>query len=116
MRVEKCCEMFIHFAGKAFTKRKGSTLPVIKHFVHISYNSQYETKGLKAVLKDAFGEQKLFFGESVNSNSEKEIKVGVTMTSSSGSPLFVGNYNRPTPEENPRLLSSVSLRVGIVTN
>ncbi|KAA8902468.1 hypothetical protein FN846DRAFT_955469 [Sphaerosporella brunnea] len=100
MAIENCSKMFMDFAIKAFTTRKGGKVPVLKYAVYLHHNSKYESKGLNDVLKDSFGNKKLF-GEIGDSNGRKAIKVGVTMTSSSGNPVFVANYNRSSPENNP---------------
>jgi len=90
--------MFEEFAKKAFTKRRGCDLPGIKYLVEAVNESRYETTGLNAVLKESFGEGRIF-GEASDLSARKESKVGVTMTSSAGHPYLATNFNRPMYEK-----------------
>jgi hypothetical protein len=98
MSVEACIRMFKTFAEKAFTKRAGCNVPVLKYVIEILGEGQCETTSLKSVLKEAFGEERIF-GETKNLKVQRDLKFGVTMTSSSGVPYFAASYNRAAPEK-----------------
>ncbi|KAF8242916.1 hypothetical protein K440DRAFT_664454 [Wilcoxina mikolae CBS 423.85] len=102
MSIEECLEMFCSFARKAFTKRTGAGIRGIGYLVEAQHHSQYESKGLNQSLKLSFGEKKMFGEATVSSESApiKPVKVGVTMTSSSGRPYLTTNYNRATRKIN----------------
>ncbi|KAI5782162.1 acyl transferase/acyl hydrolase/lysophospholipase [Pyronema domesticum] len=102
MQIEDAMKMFRAFAIKAFTKRMGANIPGVQYLVEAQHHSQYESKGLEDSLKKSFGEQKMF-GEAKTITEEsynRRAKVGVTMTSSSGRPYLVTNYNRATRKNN----------------
>ncbi|KAF8538719.1 acyl transferase/acyl hydrolase/lysophospholipase [Trichophaea hybrida] len=95
MSADQASELINQYAKTAFTKRTGFGIPGVRHLVEAVHHGRFETTGLNDVLKQSFAEQGKIFGQV---RSEKELKVGVTLTSSSGSPYFVANYNRPTLE------------------
>jgi hypothetical protein len=98
--------MFQDFAKKAFTKRRGSDFPGIKYLVEVVNEGRFETTGLNAVLKESFGQARIF-GEARNLSGRKELKVGVTMTSSTGHPYFAANFNRPMLEKRMYIFTSI---------
>ncbi|KAF8243740.1 hypothetical protein K440DRAFT_663912 [Wilcoxina mikolae CBS 423.85] len=95
MSANQASELINQYAKTAFTKRTGFGIPGVRHLVEAVHHGRFETSGLNDVLKRSFSEQGKLFG---HARSEKELKVGVTLTSSSGYPYFVANYNRPTLE------------------
>jgi hypothetical protein len=90
--------MFRDFAKAAFTGYTGSGLFGIGLFVEMLHESKYVTAGLEEVLKETFGEGRIF-GETQDDDPAsakfRNMKVGVTLTSSSGHPFYVANYTRP---------------------
>jgi len=96
-------DKFRFFASRAFIKRTGSKFPIVKYIVEVFNQSTYQTKGLNTVLKLAFGKNRKLFGDTGflecadqgTIATVKTNKVGVTLTSSTGHPYFVANYNRP---------------------
>jgi hypothetical protein len=103
-------ESFRFFASRAFVKRTGSKFPIVKYIVEAFNHSTYQTKGLNTVLKVAFGENRKLFGDTRvlecadqgTIPTVKTNKVGVTLTSSTGHPYFVANYNRPIHQSSIR--------------
>ena len=97
MSINECLKMFQVFAQRAFTGRIGVNLHGIRYLVEAQHHSKYESKGLEESLKEFFGERKMFGEAAVYElSSQKPSKVGVTMTTSSGRPYLVANYNRTT--------------------
>jgi len=107
MSIEECLEMFRTFSRKAFTRRIGTNIHGIRYLVEAQHHSQYESKGLNQSLKLSFGEKKMFgeAAETSNDAPKKPVKVGVTMTSSSGRPYLITNYNRATRKISTYFLS-----------
>ncbi|KAF3043355.1 hypothetical protein E8E11_008222 [Didymella keratinophila] len=93
--VHTCINNFKELCEKAFTRRFGSNMPFIGWFVDNINHSKYETTPLQEALKVAFTEdQYLFGGQRLDQNWSSPVKVAVTTTSSSSSPVVLANYNR----------------------
>jgi len=94
-------------------------LPGVGILVEAINHSQYETAGLTAVLKSGFGENanKRIFGETHDWSSRRLVRAGVTLTSSTGHPYFVSNYNRPLHENGRQqfLISEIPLGLALLT-
>ena len=88
-------ELVRDYANKAFIKHKGQNMAGLKYLVEAHKHGRYRTSGVKECLKGAFGERRIF-GECVERTYD--VKVAVTLTTSSGYPCLVGNYNRGEPE------------------
>jgi hypothetical protein len=70
-------------------------MPFIGWLVDNINHSKYETTPLQEALQDAFSEdQYLFGGQRLDQNWSSPVKVAVTTTSSSSSPVVLANYNR----------------------
>ncbi|KAA8903651.1 hypothetical protein FN846DRAFT_779968 [Sphaerosporella brunnea] len=95
--VNQCVQMFKEVAEKAFTKRTGCDTAVLKHFIEVVGQGRCHSSSLNAVLKAVFGEAPLF-GETQNLIN-RELKVGVTTTTSTGHPCFAASYNRASSEK-----------------
>jgi len=106
MPVLECMDLFRNFATTAFTKRKGLEVPGLKYLIEAHNHSQFKSSGLKAAMKSAFGDKRLF-GEPDQpmtngaGPSEWGLKVGITLTAASGHPYLATNYNRTEPEKGP---------------
>jgi predicted acylesterase/phospholipase RssA len=95
--VDKCISSFWSLCEKAFTKRKGIGFPGIEFFVSASNHSKFETRPLESALQNFYGEGLLFGGPQHKLESaelRRLTKVAVTMTTTSGSVVVAGNYNR----------------------
>ncbi|KAH7122438.1 hypothetical protein B0J11DRAFT_437907 [Dendryphion nanum] len=93
--VENCISNFKELCGKAFTRRVGGNIPLIGWFVNSYNHSMYETTPLHEALQTAFPEnQYLFGGERYNQSETSSVKVAVTTTIASKSPMVLANYNR----------------------
>lgn len=70
-------------------------LPLIGFFVENYNHSKYETTPLQGALQIAFSEdQYLFGGQRYDQTWNSPVKVAVTTTLSSTSPVLLANYNR----------------------
>ncbi|KAF8457056.1 hypothetical protein BDZ91DRAFT_509801 [Kalaharituber pfeilii] len=94
--IEECIQLFNKLSEQAFTKRVGAGIPGLRWLVEAHHHSQFRSSGLKNAFKTALGERRMFGdGETSPANvGNKEIKVGVTLTASSGYPYLVTSYNR----------------------
>ena len=98
--VETCINKFKELCDKAFTRRFGSSMPLIGWFVDNINHSSYETTPLQEALQTAFTEDEyLFGGQRLDQHWTSPIKVAVTTTSSSSSPVVLANYNRRCEEK-----------------
>jgi len=115
LSLDRCRDLIKSFAKDAFTKRRGCGLPGVKLLVEAINHSRYETSGLTSVLKSGFGDnaEKRIFGETQDWLSQRQARAGVTLTSSTGHPYFVANYNRP-PQENGMIPIHPSLSVKVL--
>ncbi|UPX14192.1 uncharacterized protein EKO05_0004682 [Ascochyta rabiei] len=93
--VVACIHNFTALCKKAFTRRFGGNMPFIGWLVDNINHSKYETTPLQEALQEAFSEnQYLFGGQRLDQNWSSPVKVAVTTTSSSSSPVVLANYNR----------------------
>jgi patatin-like phospholipase/acyl hydrolase len=93
--VSTCINNFTELCKKAFTRRFGGNIPIIGWLVDNINHSKYETTPLHEALQEAFSEdQYLFGGQRLDQNWSSPVKVAVTTTSSSSSPVVLANYNR----------------------
>ncbi|KAI3317161.1 hypothetical protein HD806DRAFT_515838 [Xylariaceae sp. AK1471] len=94
--IDECIEKFEGFCEEAFTRRIGSTLPLVGHFIENYHHSRYKTSTLEHVLKEAFTDNlQLFGGERVPDRTSWQVKVAVTATALAGNKTYVlSNYNR----------------------
>ena len=104
--VEECMERFTTLCHEAFTRRIGSTIPVIGAFVENYHHSRYQTSTLEKALVEAFpADLYLFGGQRPSESNEYQVKVAVTATSLAGNKTYLlSNYNpprRPQPSEFP---------------
>lgn len=94
--VKECTERFQDLCKKAFTARAFSNLPGFGLLIEMSYHSRYETAPLQEALIEAYKEGYLFGGQrECMSAKSTGLKVAVTSTSASGTPIVLANYNRP---------------------
>jgi hypothetical protein len=104
--VSECIEVFEGLCHEAFTRRTGSSLPLIGFFVENYHHSRYETSSLERALQKAFTDDLYLFGGKRKLNSATPTKVAVTATSSTGKKTSVlANYNRPIVEQRSSKLS-----------
>ncbi|KAF1844020.1 FabD/lysophospholipase-like protein [Cucurbitaria berberidis CBS 394.84] len=93
--VGNCIESFKELCQKAFTRRTGSNIPLFGFLVDSYNHSKYETTPLHEALQVAFSnDQYLFGGQRYDQNWISPVKVAVTTTLSSTSPVLLANYNR----------------------
>lgn len=76
-----------------------------------SYNhSKYETTPLQEALRKAFtSDQYLFGGQRYDQNWASPVKVAVTTTLSSSSPMLVANYNRRGSDKRQYIQGAVEI-------
>ncbi|KAI1124855.1 hypothetical protein F5Y10DRAFT_284739 [Nemania abortiva] len=93
--VDQCIEQFEGLCNQAFTRRTGSTLPLVGHLVDHHHHSKYQTKTLESALKEAYtDDMQLFGGERLPESSSWQVKVAVTATALAGNKTYVlSNYN-----------------------
>ncbi|KIV90882.1 hypothetical protein PV10_05486 [Exophiala mesophila] len=103
MSVAAATDMFKVFAGRAFSRRRGSRLPLIGRIIQLKYQSQYHTQGLEKSLKESFGTEYLFGGPRTTQSSSR-CKVAVTTTDTSGEARLLANYNRAGQPNTPYIL------------
>ena len=73
----------------------GGNIPGIGWLVENHYHSRYKTRPLEEALIDAYSnDEHLFGGFRPRASYRTDIKVAVTATSASGSPVILANYNR----------------------
>ncbi|GAW26646.1 putative lysophospholipase-like protein [Rosellinia necatrix] len=90
--VDKCIEYFESLCHEAFTRRLGSSLPVIGSFVDNYHHSKYQTSTLENALQEAFTDNISLFGGPQPALSN--VKVAVTATSLAGNKTYIlSNYN-----------------------
>ncbi|KAF9697343.1 hypothetical protein EKO04_005060 [Ascochyta lentis] len=93
--VSTCINNFTALCKKAFTRRFGGNMPFVGWLVDNINHSKYETTPLQEALQEAFSDdQYLFGGQRLDQNWSSPVKVAVTATSSSSSPVVLANYNR----------------------
>jgi len=102
--VEECIEQFQSLCGEAFTRRTGSSLPIVGMLVENYHHSKYQTTPLETALKTAFSQdQNLFGGARVAESCGSLVKVAVTATSLTGHKTYLfANYNRPPTNHRSR--------------
>ena len=101
--VQNCIKDFEELFDKAFKKRKGSGLPGIDFIVSASNHSRYGSKSLETALQALYGDERLFGGpknlpEAVPV-TDHFTKVAVTATTTNGTVVLLGNYNRTSTNE-----------------
>ncbi|KAI5790575.1 hypothetical protein DFH27DRAFT_486168 [Peziza echinospora] len=99
LSVEECRSVFRDFVTMAFTKRHGVNIPGLKFLVEAHKHSKFRTGGLKGAMKSVFGEDLLFGEMPHNDHLGWNLKVGVTLTATSGHGFLAANYNRPEREK-----------------
>jgi hypothetical protein len=89
-------EEFKTLCGQAFTPRRGMSVPMIKEVFKTFNLPKYETQPLELALRKAFTADQYLFGgpRSESESSSMAIKVAVTATSATHSPVIFTNYNR----------------------
>ena len=93
--VEECTRHFEDVCKQAFTRRTGGGIPGFGWFVENHHHSRYKTRPLEEALIDAYSrDEHLFGGYRSHISYGSDIKVAVTSTSASGSPVILTNYNR----------------------
>ncbi len=93
--VEECTRHFETLCKQAFTRRTGSNIPGLAFFIENHHHSRYKTRPLEGALIDAYSdEEHLFGGFRPHASYGTDVKVAVTSTSASGSPMVLANYNR----------------------
>lgn len=99
--VEECTRHFEPLCDQAFTRRTGGNLPGVGWLIDNYNHSKYETQPLQRALISAFSETENLFGGSRPHTCATDIKVAVTATSSTGTPVILANYNRFCEEKLP---------------
>lgn len=93
--VEECTRHFEDVCKQAFTRRSGGGIPGLGWFVENHHHSRYKTRPLEEALIDAYSDDEhLFGGSRPHASYGTDVKVSVTSTSASGSPVVLANYNR----------------------
>ncbi|KAI0003957.1 hypothetical protein F4779DRAFT_621638 [Xylariaceae sp. FL0662B] len=101
--VDECINHFETLCHEAFTRRVGSSLPLIGSFVDNYHHSKYQTSTLEKAFKSAFTDTNyLFGGRRSDWSSGSPVKVAVTATSLAGNKTYViTNYNRNRGNHTP---------------
>ncbi|KAH7392786.1 acyl transferase/acyl hydrolase/lysophospholipase [Pyrenochaeta sp. MPI-SDFR-AT-0127] len=93
-RMKRCIEDFIHLCGIAFTPRPMHDVPILKYLIPFRHVAKYETSPLRTVLKNTFGEQRLFGGDQ-SQCPDHGAKVAVVAADEAGRRAIVlANYSR----------------------
>ncbi|KAK6860680.1 hypothetical protein PG995_004316 [Apiospora arundinis] len=88
-KVSECIENFVKLCDEVFTRRSGSSLPIVGSFIENYHHSKYQTTTLENAMQTAFSEDLLLFGGSAP-------LVAVTATNLAGNKTYVlANYNQP---------------------
>ncbi|KAI0484539.1 acyl transferase/acyl hydrolase/lysophospholipase [Xylariaceae sp. FL0804] len=95
--VDECIGHFEALCHEAFTRRVGSTLPLLGSLVENYHHSKYQTTTLEKAYTSAFTDDTyLFGGRRPFGSSGSLVKVAVTATSLAGNRTYIfSNYNRP---------------------
>lgn len=97
--VDKCITEFSQVCDKAFIAWKTSDVTGLRSLTMLSKKSKYRTKPLLKVLKQAFGNDKLF-SQVAETNVMQDLKVCVTTTSGDGTTgIAMGNYFRQSQDD-----------------
>ncbi|KAK8072958.1 FabD/lysophospholipase-like protein [Apiospora saccharicola] len=95
-RVSECLEKFVKLCDEVFTRRSGSSLPIIGSFIENYHHSKYQTTTLENALQTAFTEDLLLFGGQRLPGTTLPLKVAVTATNLAGNKTYLlANYNQP---------------------
>ncbi|KAK8017030.1 FabD/lysophospholipase-like protein [Apiospora rasikravindrae] len=95
-RVSECIEKFVKLCDEVFTRRSGSTLPLIGSFIENYHHSKYQTTTLESAMQTAFTEDLLLYGGQRLPGTTLPLKVAVTATNLAGNKTYVlANYNQP---------------------
>lgn len=100
MSVAAATNMFKAFAKRAFSRRRGATLPLIGRIIQLKYQSQYHTQGLETSLRESLGTEFLFGGPRTTQSASR-CKVAVTTTDTSREARLLANYNRSSQPNTP---------------
>lgn len=114
--VAHCIDEFKSLCKKAFTLRRGMTVPGVSWFVQNYNHSMYETQPLQEALHSAFTEEQYLFGGRHTGVSSTDIKVAVTATSLLGKPVTLANYNRLCREKCNSPISQMSASTNAVAS
>ena len=97
--LDKCYFYIERVLNDGFARRTGRGIPGIGRLLETYSKSKFDTSSLDNSLKEAFPEaQHLFGGKSLPGMPASSIKVAVTATNSTGSPVVFANYNRKSSE------------------
>ena len=101
--VSECIEHFESLSRSAFTRRAGTSLPLVGFLVENYHHSKYETKSLERTMAQAFTKnQYLFGGQRMSGVAQSPVKVAVVATSlSARTPVVFANYNRACSDKLP---------------
>lgn len=93
--LDQCTFYVERILNDAYARRTGRGIPGIGRLLETYSKSKFDSSSLDNVLKEAFPEaQYLFGGKSLPGVPASAIKVAVTATASTGSPVVFANYNR----------------------
>lgn len=92
--LDECINHFQSFCTKAFTLRKGMSVPGVSWIVSNYNHSKYETQPLQEALVSAFSDEQYLFGGRRSDPGSMDVKVAVTATSAAGNGVVLANYNR----------------------
>ena len=90
---------FEQFCDEAFTRRSGSTVPLLGWFIDNYNHSKYETRPLEDGLRTVFSENQFLFGGRRSRDVVTDTKVGVVATTSAGKSVLLSNYNRVSAQK-----------------
>lgn len=93
--LDKCSYYIERILNDAYARRPGRGIPGIGRLLETYSKSKFDSSSLDNALKEAFPDaQYLFGGRSLPDMPASAIKVAVTATASTGSPIVFANYNR----------------------
>ena len=97
--VDQCITRFIQLCDNAFTPNELVNVKYLGYLSRTFWRSKYNTKKLHDILKQTFGDEKLY-GHVPNDTVLRDTKVCVTTTSGTAeSAIAIGNYTRQSEDE-----------------
>jgi patatin-like phospholipase/acyl hydrolase len=105
--LKNCSQRFQSLCWEAFSPRKLSNIPGLRHMITLKHAAKYETTPLRNVLEKNFGHGRLFGGNSEedpnHAAKNHAAKVAVTATDEAGKrAIMLANYSRKDTTQNKR--------------
>ena len=92
--LKNCSQRFEELCREAYSPRKVSIIPGLRHMLPLMHATKYETTPLRNVLENNFGHAHLFGGNS-KIDTNHAAKIAVAATDEVGErPIILANYSR----------------------